>query len=49
MAVPGRPLDYATRQFILRASTALSIRKTAAEAGVSRNTVRKILRESIAK
>jgi transcriptional regulator with XRE-family HTH domain len=44
LAQRGKPLDERTRLYILRARRALSIRQTAREAQVSRNTARKYLR-----
>lgn len=44
MAVRGKPLDVATIRAILRLTSVRSIRETARELGVDRNTVRKYLR-----
>lgn len=44
MAVRGKPLDAATQRQIVRLSAVLSIRKTAKEADVDRNTARKYIR-----
>ena len=44
MAQQGKRLDESTRRLIARLATALSIRRTAREAGVDRNTARKYLR-----
>jgi len=49
MATPGKPLDQATLAFLRRALRSLSIRETARQAGLSRNTVRKYLRAAVAK
>lgn len=49
MATSGKPLDNETRDRIKRLSRVASIRETAKRADVSRNTVRKILREGVAK
>lgn len=47
MATPGKPLEESTRNWIARAVPALGIRGTAKEAQVSRNTVRKIVRQAL--
>lgn len=46
MATPGKLLEDHVKAFIIRRQREYSIRKLAQMAGVSRNTVRKYLRNS---